>query len=184
MNNQIFFFFYNFAHQSVFLDKVIVFFAQTFPYIVILLAGLFLVFHHDAMPKKESFRDLKAYLKKWKEIIFVFLASGIGWVLADILKMIFKTPRPFNAFQNVFSLMPETGFAFPSQHAVFFSALAVSLFLCHKKIGYWFMFFALIIGITRIIAGVHFPVDILWGFILGTLTAIIVRKFAFSTKNV
>ena len=184
MNNQIFFFFYNFAHQSASLDKVVVFLAQTFPYIVILSAGLFLLFHHDAWPKKDVFGELKSYLRKWKEIIFVFLASGIGWVLADILKMIFKTPRPFNAFQNVFSLIPETGFAFPSQHAVFFSALAVSLFFCHKKIGYWFVFFALIIGITRIIAGVHFPIDILGGFILGTFTAIIVRKFAFSIKNV
>jgi len=39
------------------------------------------------------------------------------------------------------------------------------------------MFFALLIGIARIIAGVHFPVDILGGFILGILTAYLVKYF-------
>jgi undecaprenyl-diphosphatase len=54
-------------------------------------------------------------------------------------------------------------------------ALAFALFFSHKKIGYIFMFFAFLIGIARIIAGAHFPVDILGGFILGILTAYLVR---------
>jgi len=54
-------------------------------------------------------------------------------------------------------------------------ALAFAIFLTHKKVGYWFMFFALLIGIARIIVGVHFPIDILGGFILGALIAYLVR---------
>ena len=38
------------------------------------------------------------------------------------------------------------------------------------------MFFALIIGIARIMAGVHFPIDILGGFVLGSLIAIGMNK--------
>ena len=68
---------------------------------------------------------------------------------------------------DVQSLIKETGFSFPSGHASFFMALACAIFISHKKAGYLFMFFALLIGIARIIAGVHFPVDILGGFILG-----------------
>jgi undecaprenyl-diphosphatase len=53
--------------------------------------------------------------------------------------------------------------------------IAFAIFLTHKKAGYWFMFFALLIGLARIIVGVHFPIDILGGFILGALIAYLVR---------
>ena len=75
----------------------------------------------------------------------------------------------------------EAGSSFPSGHATFFMGLAVALFFIDKKIGYLFMFFALIIGLARIIAGAHFPVDILGGFILGSLVSVSVAYFA---KNV
>lgn len=176
INNQIFFYLYSFAHQSDALDKVIIFFADTFPYIVIVLAGIFLVFHHDALPSKNTFSELKNYFKKLKEILFVFFSGIVAWCLASILKILIHTPRPFNAFINVHSLISETGFAFPSGHATFYSALAVSLYFCNKKVGYVFMTFALCIGLARIMAGVHFPIDILGGFILGTLTVLAIRK--------
>lgn len=164
MNNAIFFFFYSLAHQSVFLDKGIVFLAVYFPYVVVILAGLFLLFHHEVL-KAES--PARVFWEKKKEILTVFLPGCTAWVVAAILKNVFQTPRPFLALTNVSSLFAESGFAFPSGHATFFSALAFSIFFLHKKAGYFFMFFALLIGLARIASGVHFPIDILGGFLLG-----------------
>ena len=172
MNNQIFFFFYNLAHRSVFFDKIVVFFAHTFPYLVVLGAGVFLLIHHEVLPSKNPF---KIFSQKWKEIVLVFFSGVLAWLVAEVLKILFHTPRPFIAFQNVVSLLPETSFAFPSQHSTFFMALAFAIFFSHKKAGYWFMSFAFIIGIARIIAGVHFPIDILGGFLLGAIIAYLVR---------
>lgn len=174
MNNQIFFFFYNLAHKSEIFDKIVIFFAVYFPYIVIMLAGLFLLFHHEVLKAENPYR---VFWEKKKEISIVFFSGCFAWILAFIFKVLISTNRPFVEFTNVFSLFSETGFAFPSGHATFFSALAVSIFLLHKKAGYFFMFFALIIGISRIIAGVHFPLDIFGGFILGALVAYFVKKF-------
>jgi len=39
------------------------------------------------------------------------------------------------------------------------------------------MFFALLIGLARIVAGVHFPLDILGGFALGIAVAFLVKKY-------
>lgn len=165
MNNQIFFFFYSFAHQSEIFDDIIIFFAVYFPYLIVLLAILFLLFY-----------------KKWKEFFVVFFSATFAWVLASyVFKFLFHTLRPFNAFPQVQSLIPESGYSFPSGHATFFMALAVAIFFYHKKAGYWFIFFALLIGIARIIAGVHFPIDILGGFVLGGIVSYLV---AFFTKNV
>ena len=164
MNNQIFFFFYNFAHQSDFLDKVIIFFALYFPYVVVVLVAFLLLFLH-----------------KKKEILLVFFSGCLAYVFAYVLKYLIHTPRPFDVFSLVHSLITESGYAFPSGHATFFMALAVAIFFYHKKAGYIFMFFALLIGFARIMAGVHFPIDILGGFILG---AIISCSVAFFVKNV
>jgi len=178
MNNQIFFFFYSFAHQSKILDALIVFFAVYFPYIVIILVALFLLFHHEVFQSKEPFR---IFLQKKKEILLSFFVGVFAYIIASILKIFIHTPRPYDAFSFVHSLFPETGFSFPSGHATFYMALAVSIFFYHKKAGYIFMLFALLIGIARIIGGVHFPIDILGGFILGGLISYL---FAFFLKNV
>ena len=178
INETMFFFFYNLAHQSSFFDGLIVFFAVYFPYIVILLALVFLLFHYKVLPSSNPFEE---FINRWKEIILVFFSSGLAWIVSQILKFLIHTPRPFDAFPQVIPLFSESGFAFPSGHATFFMGLAVALFFINKKISYLFMFFALIIGLARIIAGVHFPVDILGGFILGSLVSALV---AYLVKNV
>jgi len=158
LNNQIFYFFYNFAHMSLFLDKVIIFFAQTFPYLVIAGAIVFLLLHHEIFHKKESFKEL---MQKWQEIVIVFFSGILAWCLANALKILISTERPFVALTNVHNLISESGFSFPSGHATFFMALAVALYFSHKKVGSLFVLFALLIGLARIAAGVHFPIDIL-----------------------
>ena len=160
MNNQIFFFFYNLAHQSNFFDQVIIFFAVYFIYIVVVLALLFLWRRFN-----------------WREIVIVGMSGGLAWFTAKILKSLIHTPRPFEVFSEVQSLFTETGYAFPSGHTAGAFAIAFALFFLHKKTGYIFMFFALLIGLSRISAGVHFPIDILGGFILGALIAYLTNFF-------
>lgn len=173
MNNQIFFFFYNFAHPSIFFDQIVVFFAVYFIYIVVFLAFLFLLFYHKVLPSKNP---IKEFTNKWKEFILLIISGGFAWVLAKILKILFHTLRPFEIFPQVQALFSETGYAFPSGHTMVASAIAFTLFFTYKKAGYIFMFFVLMIGVARIIAGVHFPLDILGGFILGALVAYFIKK--------
>lgn len=181
MNNQIFFMFYDLAHRSTFFDWLVVFLAKPFANIVILLAVIFLFYHHEVLPLKkssgreaiwDSFRMLK---QRWKEIVLVFFSGIFAWGISQGLKIFFHTERPYRILENVVPLLNKIDFAFPSGHATFFMALGVAIFLSHKKAGYLFIFFALLIGIARIIAGVHFPGDILGGFILGAIIAYFVR---------
>lgn len=174
MNNTIFYFFYNLAHKSDFFDRLVIFTANTLSYFVVVLAVIFLLFHHEVLPSQNP---LKEFVKRWRKIILVFFSSGLAWVLAKILKILIHTPRPPEALTNIYPLFTENGFAFPSGHATFFMALAISIFLSHKKAGYVFIVFALLIGFARIGAGVHFPVDILGGFILGSGVAYLVAYF-------
>lgn len=174
MNNQIFFFFYNLAHQSAWLDQVIIFFAAYFPFVVVVLAGLFLLFHHEIFRADSPFQ---VFMQKKKEIIMVFVTGFLAYFASVALKLLIHTPRPFTVFSDVRALFTESSYAFPSGHATFFMALTFAIFFQHKKAGYVFMFFALLIGLARIIAGVHFPIDILGGFVLGAGIAYLVAYF-------
>jgi membrane-associated phospholipid phosphatase len=175
MNNQIFFFFYNLAHQSNVFDDIVIFFAVYFIYIVIFFAGFFLLFYYKVFPSQNPIREFK---NKWKDFFSVSLSVVVAWFFNKfIAKILFHAFRPFIVFSQVQPLFGETGFAFPSGHSAVASALAFALFYINKKIGYVFMFFALLIGVSRVISGVHFPVDILGGFIEGFIIAFIANQF-------
>jgi len=70
--------------------------------------------------------------------------------------------------------------SFPSGHAIIFGALATSLYFIHKKLGITYLILAIVIGFSRVVAGVHFPVDIAFGLLLGILISII---FKLCTKS-
>ena len=182
LNDKIFFFFYNLAHHSAFWDWFFSFTAQDFPRIVIALAIFFLLFHHEILSIKRDTQNEKtkeAILKlkqKWKEIFFVSLSVFIAWISAILLKLVFQVPRPFLALKDVMPLFQPTDYSFPSGHSALFMAIAVAIFMYHKENGYVFFVFALMIGFARIIAGVHYPLDILGGYLIGGFISYLLIK--------
>ncbi len=175
MNNSIFFFFYSLAHQSKIFDSLIIFLAVYFIYIAIISAGIFLLFNYKVLPSRNP---IKEFRNGWKDFVPASLSVIVAWFFNKfIAKIIFHVLRPFVVFSQVRPLFPETGFAFPSGHSAVASALAFALFYTNKKIGYVFMFFALLIGVSRVVSGVHFPADILAGFIEGFIIAYTAHYF-------
>jgi len=171
---KIFFILNSLAHQSIFLNWLIYYGANLFGQIMIVLAFLFLLFHTDG---KFDYRTPLLQLKnKIVEIFFVFSSAFFAWIIASLLKKIIISPRPFIFFENLKPVFLHGGMdSFPSGHAVFFGALATSLFFIHRRMGYYYIFVALIVGLSRIIAGIHFPSDIFFGYIFGILIALFIR---------
>lgn len=157
MNQTLFLWAYGLAHQNFFLDKIIIFCAVWLPYLLIIGLGVFLLMHHDK--PSTAARDL----------FVILIAAFAAWAVARIIKIGFPLPRPFFVLQGVHPLfIPDDMQAFPSGHATFFSALAAALYLYHRRLGLWFVLAALLIGFARVAAGVHWPGDILGGYIIGT----------------
>ena len=169
MNNFLFFSLHNLANQNTVFDNTIIFFANTLPYLVVAFTIIFLIMHHEMSFKYES---LKEILYKLHESFFAFIVGLSALVSSEILKSIFAVLRPFNKYPEVANLFYATGYAFPSSHATFFMALAFSIYFLHKKVGLFLIFCAVLIGTARIIVGVHYPVDILGGYVLGIMIAV------------
>jgi len=124
--------------------------------------------------------------KKAKKVaILGLLALFISNVAVFALKYLIAEPRPFIALNNVDLLVPENEiYSFPSGHtASSFSVATViglkySFMLKNKKykLIYPLITFATIIGFSRIYIGVHYPLDVAFGAIIGTICALIVLK--------
>lgn len=116
----------------------------------------------------------KAGGKKNKEIFFhAFLACLFAWSFAHMIKDFFPTLRPFviNGYPPLTITNPLGG-SFPSAHAAGAFALAVSVWLHRKKVGFLFLIGAMLVCLGRIISNVHYPIDILGGIVIGAFVAL------------
>lgn len=96
-----------------------------------------------------------------------------------VLKNAFKRNRPQQAILNFRSVItPSDQFSFPSGHtsAAFLVATLVSYFFPGLTIVLYA--WALLVGFSRIVLGVHFPTDTLMGVVLGVSIAM------FSLNNI
>jgi undecaprenyl-diphosphatase len=115
------------------------------------------------------------YWKKRKhESILFTIMVGMGAILNIVLKLITQRPRPTFA-----PLVIEHTYSFPSGHSMnsFIFFITISYFFyhfSHKKKKSLFAFciaiiVILCIGASRIYLGVHYPSDVLGGYITGFL---------------
>lgn len=113
--------------------------------------------------------------KKGKRVASLLI---IGVLLAICITFLFKytilRPRPYALIDNVVLLAVESDPSFPSGHTVNSTMLAYTLTREYdKKI---FMLIPLLVGLSRIYIGVHYPSDVICGFILGIFIAILSEK--------
>lgn len=167
LNKELFFWINSFSMKNEILDWIFVFLGE---YLIYLIIILFLVYF-----SKQVWRDKKIELKE----LIIFGSASVGaWIITKIIKFFVDAERPFSYFKietlethsNIFA-------SFPSGHTTLAFALATSVFVYNKKIGWVMLFLAFLAAIGRPLVGVHFPLDIFVGAIIGTLFPIIISKF-------
>lgn len=151
------------AGVSAVVDWFIVMAAAYLPWVLV-LAALVLVWK-DRSP-----------VRRIEKTVFVALALLVsrGFV-TEVIRVLAPRDRPFVV--QGFTPMVEQSVtaALPSGHAAVFFALATAVWFMDRRWGYWFGALALVNGVARVAAGVHWPSDILAGAAVGILSALLVR---------
>lgn len=100
-------------------------------------------------------------------LIRIAVTVILAYALSEILKALFYVPRPFIAggFEPLFPHEPDG--SFPSSHVSALAALAGAIFFQERALGIVLVVMAGIMGIGRVLTGVHYPLDIVGGMVLG-----------------
>lgn len=180
MNQSLFFTLYNLTGHSKIFDQVVFVIAEHADSLMILITifAWLLFFVHDKDWKKCR------WIEWGREVVIIGFSVLIAWLVTFFLKIGFHAPRPFVTYLQVHPLVIETPFtSFPSGHATVFFALAMAVYFYHKRLGCFFFVCAILIALSRIVAGVHYPGDIIVGACIG-ISIVYLSRYLFIKKQV
>jgi undecaprenyl-diphosphatase len=99
----------------------------------------------------------------WATIFALILAA----ILDKIVSKLYYDPRPF-VTHHIAPLITHTADnGFPSEHTLFSMTIAATLLFFRPKLGMVAIAAALLVGIARVAANVHSPIDIAGGALIG-----------------
>ena len=102
--------------------------------------------------------------------IFLSLISALN----GLLKQLFHAPRPYWADPGIKAFHSSNGFGMPSGHAQASTVWLLAAFYMRNK---WFwiivIVLAFMIGLSRVYLGVHFPDQVIAGWLAGSILLII-----------
>lgn len=117
---------------------------------------------------------LMLFFKRTRKAGFSALcAMLIGLIVVNFtIKPLVSRPRPWLVIENFINLTPEHDpNSFPSGHtnAAFAFALAVCMSAPRRWMKVAAVCMAVVMGLSRLYVGVHFPSDVLMGAVIGSL---------------
>lgn len=143
-------------------DVFIIFSSKYLIYLLIVLYLIYLFLQGSSVKKRIAILSL--------------FALPAAFIISRILSNFYYSTRPFveQNFTPLISHAADNGF--PSDHALLIFTLASAVFAFSKKWGVIFFILGIDIGLSRILAGIHSPLDILGSFLIGAGVVFICYK--------
>ena len=156
MNDWLFSLINGMANHSVIVDALMISISKLVPYLYILILAWLYV---------KGFRTGSFKLRGESFATGVLLV--ICLIGSFILGSMFYENRPFVDHPDAILILNHAADAsFPSDHAVGTMALACGILYYRWNLGTWMVYGSILVGISRVFVGNHYPGDILGAFIL------------------
>ena len=109
--------------------------------------------------------------------MYVFVPAS-GFVILSLLRKKINAPRPYEVWEIVPLLDRDSpGQSIPSRHV--FSATIISMACLHASliVGSILLILSVFLGLVRVLGGVHFPKDVVVGYICALVWGVIFFLF-------
>ena len=110
-------------------------------------------------------------------LMYVFVPAS-GFVILSLFRKKINAPRPYEVWEIVLLLDRDSpGQSMPSRHV--FSATIISMACLHASlsVGVILLILSAILGLVRVLGGVHYPKDVVVGYIYGLVWGVIFFLF-------
>lgn len=124
------------------------------------------------------FLGIRGGIKEKKALLILLPALLICILLIKFIHLFIHEPRPFITFNFTPLADNNPDLSFPSRHATIMAVVAFSYTYFKSKWAYLFLPLMVLVGLSRIFVGVHYPLDILGGFLVGVMAIVISLKIA------
>ncbi|KKO55379.1 undecaprenyl-diphosphatase [Paenibacillus sp. DMB20] len=106
------------------------------------------------------------------------IQAGLAFVFAEVIGKLagklYEHHQPFAELPHVNKLIDHAiDNSFPSDHTILFFSVCFSFWLVRKREGWIWLALACCVAISRIWVGVHYPVDIAAGALIGIISALL-----------
>ena len=103
-----------------------------------------------------------------KQVVVYLLVPATGFVILSLFRKKITHPRPYETW-DISPLLEKdsSGQSMPSRHV--FSATIISMACLHASlpVGLACLIFSALLGLVRVLGGVHYPKDVLVGYACG-----------------
>ena len=109
-------------------------------------------------------------------IFFAAAALPLIFVISRIVTLFYYDPRPFVVGHFIPLIPHEPDNGFPSDHTLLGAAIAAIVYPFSKKVSVVAWLLTILMGIFRVLAGVHQPIDIIGSIIIAIFVGLITRR--------
>ncbi len=161
VGNERLFLFINHSLANQYLDLIVLYIFIPLFLLMGIIPGILFIFK----------KDISAF--------FTLFSGGFCYIAGNLVKLIFKMPRPYMVLSDVRVIGPwhMSQYSFPSTTTMLAFGLAFA-FLLEKKdrLSYFFLTLAFLVGFTVIYTGFHFPEDVVFGAFLSLLFVYLLKR--------
>src|SRR5215210_6199606 len=116
---------------------------------------------------------------KPSNLVIPWVTVAASWTLAEGAKYLFNRARPFIWDTEIAPLTKTpSSSSFPSGHSATAAAGALALSILYPPLTPAFVLAGFLVVLSRVYLGVHFPIDVLAGVLIGTATSGLVFAIA------
>ena len=166
INDAILYFINAASGQFVFLDWIFIAITTYLVYAVFIGVGAY-IFVYIPLKTTDPFARLRVLARAGEMAIAVFST----WIIVHAIKIIVALPRPADVLADINVLSSVNSYSFPSGHAALTCALATTVYFHHRRLGTLLYAFSLLVALSRMYVGVHYPLDVGVGLLLGYVIA-------------